>query len=231
MQHDHALRTHAAERYLLGEMPADERALYEEHFFSCAECEAELAAAAVFVDNARAVLREATQGARADIRNAPPEPPWWRRLFVAPPPALVPALGGALAVLIAIAGYQQLRVIPDLRERLTADETLSAVPTVALRSASRGSSPVVTVRAADRFAVIQADVIPERKIDRYAVFLTTAHGGAQWRTSIPAPEPGIPATILLPVRELAAGDYALVFEDAEQDGREVARFAFTLDKQ
>jgi hypothetical protein len=231
MQHDHAVRTHAAERYLLGEMPADERALYEEHFFSCAECEADLAAAAVFVDNARAVLRDAPQEARAQTSHAPSELSWWRRLWVAPPRALVPALGAALALMIAVAGYQQWRVIPGLRDQLADDASLASVPTVALRSASRGAVPRISVTAADRFAVLQADVIADRKVERYTVVLNAAPGRTLWRTSILAPEPGIPATILLPVRDLAAGDYALVFEDAEQEGREVARFPFTLDKR
>jgi anti-sigma factor RsiW len=230
MQHDQAARTHAAERYLLGEMPDDERELYEEHFFSCTECEAELAAAAAFVDNARAVLR--TPQARILPAVAAEQAiPWWRRLFVAPSTALVPALSAAVLLLGTLVVYQQFSLIPGLREQVVRDQRPQGVPTLALRSAARGTGPRLVVGAEDQFAVLQADVIADAPVDEYRVMLLNAGLVEQWSTAITAPEPGIPATILVPVRDLAAGDYTLIFRDGERDGRELVRFQFTLDKQ
>ena len=50
MNHNEAVREQAVERYLLGELPEDARARFEEHFFDCALCAADLKDGAVFVD-------------------------------------------------------------------------------------------------------------------------------------------------------------------------------------
>lgn len=233
MQHDDAIRTHAAERYMLGEMSADERAHYEEHYFACAACETELAATAAFVDNARLVLATPSTQPEA-LRPGPterPRDPWWQRFFAAPPLGLMPALTAASLVLVAIVGYQQFAVIPQLRQQLASRDTAQGVPTLALRSTARGSGSRLLVTSADTYAVLQADVLPETRVARYTASLLAADGQERFRTSLSAPEPGIPATILVPVRELAPGDYTLVFADGEQDGREIGRFIFTLEKQ
>jgi hypothetical protein len=237
MQHEEAIRTHAAERYLLGEMSVEERAVYEEHYFDCAECETELSAAAAFVDNARAVLTAApasrSPGALAqdDDDETRDGRSWWARLFVTPPAGLVPALGAAAIVLLSVAGYQQFSVISGLRQELAGRDAAQGVPTVALRSAARGTGPRLIVTAADSYAVLQADVLPDSKVERYTASLLAANGSERFRLTIAAPELGVPATILLPVGDLAPGEYTLVFHDGEQGGREIGRFTFTLERQ
>ena len=54
MNHDQAIREQAVERYLLGELAEDARARFEEHFFDCAICAADLKTGAIFVDALRA---------------------------------------------------------------------------------------------------------------------------------------------------------------------------------
>lgn len=231
MQHDEAIRTHAAERYLLGEMPPAEREVYEDHYFGCDVCGNELSAAAAFLDNARAAMAE-----RAGKVPAPPPAAhrsaesWWAHLIPVPAEKLVPSLALAAVVLLAVAGYQNLAVIPELRQQLAARDTPQAVPTVALRSAARGAGPVLSVQASDAFAILQADVLSERRVARYAAALQTPQGREQFRTSVVAPEPGMPVTLLVPVRELSAGDYTLVFTEDDASGREAGRFTFTLER-
>src|ERR1700739_2935578 len=53
MNHNEAVREQAVERYLLGELPEDARARFEEHFFDCALCAADLKDGAIFVDALR----------------------------------------------------------------------------------------------------------------------------------------------------------------------------------
>jgi hypothetical protein len=79
--------------------------------------------------------------------------------------------------------------------------------------------------------VLQADVLPESRVARYTASLLASDGQEQFRTSLNAPALGMPATILVPVRDLAPGEYTLVFSDGDQDGREIGRFTFTLEKQ
>ncbi len=50
MSHDEALCTLAAERYLLREFDDRLREAFEEHFFDCSECAADLRAGATFLD-------------------------------------------------------------------------------------------------------------------------------------------------------------------------------------
>ena len=58
MDHNEAVRMHAAGKYILGELSPVLREEYEEHFFACVACALEVKAAAAFVDNACDVLRQ-----------------------------------------------------------------------------------------------------------------------------------------------------------------------------
>jgi hypothetical protein len=234
MQHDDAIRTQAAERYLLGQMAAAERDAYEEHYFSCAECESELAAAAVFMDNARAVLVSKSIERSDAVRStgsSTPADSWWKRLFVAPPRALVPALSAGVLMLLVFTGYQQFGVIPGLRQQALELESPRHVPALALRSASRGAAPRLQLSSDDQYAVLQADVLPDAPVARYTAVLSSNDGTERFRTSMPAAAAGMPTTILVPLRDLSSGGYTLVFYDNAPGGREVGRFAFTIDKQ
>lgn len=233
MEHEDALRTQAAERYLLGEMSPEEREDYEDHYFSCEVCGHELSVTAAFVANARVALT-APLPARVDQRDTggavrPGGGNWWGRLF-ATSQVLVPALGVAVVVLAALVGYQQLAVIPELRQQLAERDAAQAVPTVALRSAARGAGPRLQVSPSDAFAVLQADLFPERAVTTYTATLVNADGREQLRTSLDAPEIGMPVTLLIPVRDLAPGEYTLIFQD-DPAGSEAGRFSFSLERQ
>ena len=53
MDHSQALRLHAAEKYLLGELAPEVREQFEEHYFECEECANDVKAGAAFIDCAR----------------------------------------------------------------------------------------------------------------------------------------------------------------------------------
>lgn len=56
MNHQVAVDSRATERYMLGELDDESRSAFEEHYFSCRVCADDVKTAAVFVDNAKAVL-------------------------------------------------------------------------------------------------------------------------------------------------------------------------------
>ena len=58
MDHKQAVEDHAVERYFLGELSPEERDAFEEHYFTCTECAAEVCAGARFRANARRVLAQ-----------------------------------------------------------------------------------------------------------------------------------------------------------------------------
>ena len=55
-------------RYVLDELTGQEREEFEEHYFNCAECAADVRAAFAFAANARAVLRESPEPARNSLK-------------------------------------------------------------------------------------------------------------------------------------------------------------------
>lgn len=88
MEHEEAIRSHAAERYVAHDLsPADQDA-FEEHFFDCQECAEEVRWELIFTANVRSVSREQ----RAEPQPAPvphPAGPWEKwRAWLRPRPAL-----------------------------------------------------------------------------------------------------------------------------------------------
>ena len=67
MEHDEAVRSQAAERYVAHELSPAERDAFEEHFFDCQECADDVRFEMTFAANARAVFREQ----RTERRPAP----------------------------------------------------------------------------------------------------------------------------------------------------------------
>lgn len=68
MEHTHAVTIGATERYLLGELDEQECAAFEEHYFSCAECAADVRAAAAVADGAALLLRDEAAPSAAERR-------------------------------------------------------------------------------------------------------------------------------------------------------------------
>ena len=56
MDHNEAIQQMVAERYLLGELTAEQRDAFEEHAFDCPECSLDLRAGAAFIDTAKVEL-------------------------------------------------------------------------------------------------------------------------------------------------------------------------------
>jgi hypothetical protein len=115
MDHNLASETYAAERYLLGEMPPEERDEFEEHFFSCRVCGEDVQTASVFIENAKALYRERELQASPALKKAMLWRDWLRRDWIGwlRLPVTVPTF--AALALAAIVCYQNAVVIPGLR--------------------------------------------------------------------------------------------------------------------
>ena len=131
MDHSEAVQLRATEKYLLGDLPTDQREAFEDHFFACTECAQDVKTAAVFIDNARAALREAPVPAR-QFQPAR-QKSWWGWLQ--------PAWGlAAAAAILAVVGYQNLVTIPHLKTEMAAATTPQALTSFNLTTAgSRGA--------------------------------------------------------------------------------------------
>lgn len=134
MNHEVAVTTRAAERYILSELESDEREAFEEHYFECQDCAEDVRALSIFVENAKAVLA------------TPPEPFPVRLADVRPAPA--PASGlwlGWLRPQLAMAGLATFFVVL-LGVQFTAMQRLRAPrlsEAAVLHGISRGEVPVL----------------------------------------------------------------------------------------
>jgi anti-sigma factor RsiW len=169
MEHNRAVEIQAVERYMLGEMPPEEREDFEEHYFTCAECARDMRAAARFRANARELLRNPEQFSPpvAERRNA-----WWRL------PTMVP-LTAAFA-LLGVVGYQNLVTLPALQ--------LPQFPsTLALDGLTRGS-----LRNLDEGMPVDLEMAPQEPAEGQSmtVELAAESGKVMTKSNAPVPEHG-----------------------------------------
>jgi hypothetical protein len=233
MDHAEAMDTGAAERYALGQMEEGERDRYEEHFFDCPECAAEVKAAVSFLDNAETVVREKARVAPGPDEHAPPHTePWWaglRALFW----PLPYGAAAAAALLVGVVGYQSLLVVPGLKQALGEARSLRSAPSYFL-TISRGEGPVVTTSERERTVVLTLSRSSDRTFPFYLCEVREARGRTVLSNVVPAPPPQDELQILLPTETLRPGAYVVVVAGLESvsapasTSSEAAQYHFTL---
>jgi anti-sigma factor RsiW len=213
----HSTSRFAAERYLLGEMSADERESFEEHFFSCPECADQVLAGAAFVDNARAVLPEMDRAA-AKPEKAPAR--WWRWQFA-------PQLAMAAAVVLAgITFYQSAVVIPRLRTGSASNDlTISGAPVLTARRAANDLS----FSAKSGVATV---VIPNEWEENFPSYATEVRKDS-WAEPVLSTA-AVPATgnivVRIPTDRLGVGKYTMILYGVSATGTKqvIGRYPFSI---
>ena len=219
MEHKEAIRIHAVDRYLLGELTAVERKEFEEHFFSCGECSEDLHIGTILVDNSRAVLSEEFPDPVPASPGVPPRPGW--RFWWSPVP-----LAAAIA-LLAVVGYQNLKVIPEYRRQLAEDTGAAAPPRFTIRPAVRGAVQVVAIRKGTRFFEILADDV-EPAAGGYSCEILDDQGNTLFKRHAPPVAAGEKLNVLLDTRRIAPGPYVLRVGKSS-DNTEIGRYPFTIE--
>jgi len=227
MTHEQAVEKHAAERYLLDEMPELERFAFEEHLFACPICAEDVRTGAVMQEGAKAgflptVTAEGTDKAEGTRHKAEgtrqkaeePREPHWR-----------PALPWAVAATLALAtGYQTLWVVPDLRSQVIGP---SVVSPVTLRGATRGAEPTLT-RPRSGVMALAVDLAGVAAGTQLTYDLHAADGVSVASGTAAAPPPGTPLLLLIPVSALdSAGRYTLAVGTAAPGSASVD-YPFTI---
>lgn len=225
MDHQEAIRIRAAEQYLLGELPATIRDQFEEHFMTCGECATDLRAGAVFVANAKEVLRQApiVEAPSAASRH---RPSWVSALFR--PSIAAPAF----AMLLAAIAYQGLVTIPRLRSSLSAAKDPSAIASFSLLSGSSRSEASVPVSITrDQPFGLYVDIPPQPRFPLYTLAVETAGGASEFSLPVSAAQARSTVEVFVPGGRLEAGDYEIVIrgEQSQRDGgTEIGRVRFSL---
>lgn len=221
MEHSEAIQGKAVERYFLGEMSTSERDRFEEHFFTCTDCAEDVRAAATFADNARAVFAEQPGHSRpASSAGTEAGASWFSWLWQ---PAFAAPLAAGLVLTISVLSYQNLRVIPRLRQELAATTAPQYLPSYALKSVARGNDQVITPPAKARYFHLLMDKTWEQNPSSYLCELLDASGKVLLSLSVPAADP---VNLLIPVAQVRNGSYTLVVRAS--GGAELARHPFDV---
>lgn len=217
MTHQHAVKTLAAERYLLEEMPELERHAFEDHYFGCEDCAEEVRLGAVIREGVKAGLT----GRRSDTseRSMPDSPSVYKGWRVVLPWA-------AAASLAIVAGYQSFVMAPAMRNQFGPQ----ALAPVSLRPASRGAAPTVTLGRAD-VATFAIDLNAVASVTNLTYELSTADGKLVASGRAPAPVAAAPLLLMVPASTFnSPGPYIVVVRNAE-NGASLGEYRFVVTER
>ncbi len=210
MSHEQAVRSQAAERYVLGELTQEEREAFEGHYFDCSACFDQVKLGAQFLHHAGEVLdREPEKGWLATMLGD------FRR----------PAAAFAAAMLVCAIGmgiYQQ-SVIAGLKgPRIEARYMLTG-------EVKGGPAKVVSVSRQAGLS-LRVEFLRKPEFTSYQAQIVTEAGKVKTSLPVPASATDDSVTITLPASALVAGKYSLVIYGLTQDGArtEAGRGEFDL---
>jgi hypothetical protein len=257
VNHQEALRGAAVEKYLLNEMPEPERDEFEEHFFDCAECAADLKTTAAFLDGAKKELRlrpaAESDAATGSASQAPPtrlpktpKKPWfdffWRPAFAAP----------AFALLLGVMVYQNVVVFPRSGEGSPREDSRGGLGTGAVSPVTSGADgpeilaslsliggnsrgggiPTVTL-AKGQPLLLSLDIPSADRFSSFTCALVDASGAVLWSVPVSAEQAKDTVDIRVPSTQLTRGEYRLVVRGNANSGGEgeppLANYRFTLN--
>jgi hypothetical protein len=225
MEHDEAIRTMAAEKYFLGELTPELRDSFEEHFFSCQDCAADVRASAAFLQHSKKLL--AVQSAaevapsRVPTSSKPKWAAWLRPAFALP----------VLALLLAIVGYQNLVTYPALKGAVAEMHAPQLLPSASLITSNTrgGNTPSVEVRAGEPFLLF-VDIPAQSLYSSYIAELEGPDSMQVWSLTIPPEATRETVPIRVPGGLKNSGTYTLVVRGVGEKGQsaEVGRYPFKL---
>jgi len=189
MDHTAVVRDKMTERYLLNELDPATRDQFEEHYFDCSECARDISAGAQFVEHTKSVLAGDAEPLRIPVSRQPASRGWFgwlRPAFAAP----------ALALLLAIVGYQNLVTYPKLQSELNRPRILPAV-SVNVGTWGAGGTPTIVPEGEGLLLFVR--IPPDGAYARYTADLyapggklegsfsiVPAAGQDQWPVAVPA---------------------------------------------
>jgi Putative zinc-finger len=228
MDHSDALRLKTTEKYLLNELDPEQLDQFEEHMFDCPECAVDVRAAAMFVEQSKAVLSEARGPVPVQVVPATHSGwlNWLRPAFAAP----------AFALLLLVVGYQNLVTYPKLHQALGRPQSL---PWAAVNIGTYGAGdagteiPVIPGRG----FLLLVRIPPEGAFTQYSADLLNPSGQREFSLRIPVPSDRDQKqdrwAIQVPGARWTPGTYTLKIRGTTSMGeaREVGQTSFDLKIQ
>jgi hypothetical protein len=217
MEHSEAVELMATERYLLGELSADQREAFEAHFFECYECALDVRAEAAMMKEIKEQLPLMARSPEilakpVVVKTETRRRDWfgWMR-----PSWAVPAF----AALLVVIGYQNLATIPGLRSAAT---TPRMTPWSTLHVGTRAGAH--TALSADRNtgATLLIDVPNNGAYASFGFALENPQGKQTWMHTEKAPAIGDGTMSLdIPGTGLQQGSYTLTISGITPQGNRI----------
>jgi hypothetical protein len=233
MDHNEAVRLQAAEKYLLGELPKEQHAAFEEHFFECSACAEEMKTTVAFMESSRQAVREGVPQVTDDKRLVPESSGaggwfgWLRPAFAVP----------VFAALLLFIGYQNEVTIPQLKRSPSSQSAEIISSSFHLAGSVRGgdeSETKLRVRSGESF-LLSFDFTPARTSSEYTWQLVNPTGRAVKHGTIGGDKKYQAVSLPVVGGVESAGKYNLVFfGGADGNGQtpnqnEVQRLTFTVE--
>jgi hypothetical protein len=229
MDHQEAVRRGAVEKYLLGEMSPEEREEFEEHFFGCTECAAELKATAAFLDGAKRVFERdpvAKPAAPAPVRNKSRFSWVWRPAVLAP----------AFSFLLLLIAYQNIIVLPRLDAKLAVTHKPEVLSSLSLIGANSRGGTLPTIRVAPQQPLLLMLDVPSISVADVTCVLLSPSGDVVARVPVRAEAAKDTIGLRIPAAAWLSGDYTLIVQDGspadhadrQEPASELARYRFSL---
>ncbi len=184
MEHSFAVEHHMVEQYLLEELSPELRDEFEDHYFGCQECAAELLETSEFLQAVRAELQrpQLISKPSAEQESKPASRPSSARNLLQWRPAFTIA---ALAACLVIVLYQSTITLPHLRSEIASLNQPEAFPSLSLVGGnSRGGDiPSVTLNGA-KTLLLQVDIPSQDQLTSYICTLYSPQHQPLWTVQL-----------------------------------------------
>ena len=226
MDHKVVTAQNMTERYLLNELDPAARDEFEEHYFNCTECAADVQAAALLVEKIK-------DGAIPDpaYRPVPATAPvpaprtwlgWLRPAFFVP----------VMAMLLLVVGYQNLVTFPQMADKLNSPRILPYAQVNLDTYAAEG--PTITQQPGQAFLLL-VRIPPSGLYPKYTADLYNPAGKLEWSYTFPVPASSEREQwpLQVPGANRQAGRYKLVVRGitASGESKDVGSTSFELQIQ
>jgi hypothetical protein len=209
MNHDEAVRSGAAEKYVLRELSDELRDAYEDHFLECAECTKNMHALSGFAEGGSEVY----DNLHAEIVPSKPQSIWARLLQ----PVIAIPVFAAIVLAIAGVGYQASLFGPASNgvaavagKSALGETTRGAIRLFGDERKGGGQIPVVRIRAGQGFT-LNFDFLSPRKFDSYLGKLQDSSGRLILPVTLPGDMANREVNLAIPAGLVHAGKYTLFF--------------------
>jgi hypothetical protein len=202
MDHNEAVQSMIAEKYLLNELSPDVREQFEEHYFGCTDCANDLRAVAMFIEKSKIVLAErpALVTAKAPHREEGRAGwlAWLRPVFAVP----------VMAVLLGVIAYQNLGQHPQPK----------ILASALINVGSRGLNIPVRIHQDEGFLLL-VNFPPEQQYSSYTAELRDPAGKTEWSIRITPEAERTSYPIQVPAKRRMPGIYTLAIRGAMGSGQ------------